>query len=144
MNKELIVFDMDGTLVDTSEGIVNCHKFAHKALRMTPPDDVTLRAIIGGPLLKTYINSFGMPCDVAKNVVSIYRKHYAEIGFDQCSEYLGMTSALKRLKQMGYKLGIATLKADYLAKKIIDKFQWNDCFDVVHGVDVHDTLTRRI
>ena len=52
------IFDMDGTLADTSLGIINCHKFANVQMGRPEPTNEELDGIIGGPLLKTYINRF--------------------------------------------------------------------------------------
>ena len=139
---KLIIFDLDGTLADTSAGIIACHRYANAQMGSPIMDDRILDGIIGGPLLKTYIERFGYsPCQ-AKQAVGIYRDYYKKIGFSGCELYPGMDQCLRRLKADGYLLAVATLKEEKLAKQIFRKLGVEDHFDLIHGMDAQDTLSK--
>lgn len=139
---ELIIFDLDGTLADTSAGIYDCHRYTNRAMGKSVPSDEELSGIIGGPLLKTYIERFGYSDKDAVRAVKIYREHYAAAGIKGASLYPNIAETLQTLKTRGYKLAVATLKSDILAKSILTDLGVVSEFDVIHGMDGEDKLTK--
>jgi len=139
---KLIIFDFDGTLADTSEGILNCHKHALVSMGRPMPTNEELAGIIGGQLLKTYIERFKFSEEDAIKAVKIYRDRYAEKGIYEFNFYEGMKETLQSLKAKGYKTAIATLKAERFAKIMVENKGFSDLFDLIHGVDEKDTLTK--
>ena len=142
MKYKLAVFDMDGTLADTSEGILNCHRYAHKVMGRPEPRDEELDGVIGGPLLETYKTRFGFPEEDAKQAVKIYRERYAEQGIYEAKLYDGMKETLQQLKASGVKLAVATLKAERFAKIMLANMGVADLFDAIYGVDENDKRTK--
>ena len=71
---ELIIFDFDGTLADSSEGILDAHKYTIEKFGLAKLTNKELRNFIGGNLLKIYLNEFDLSTEVAKEAVSTYRK----------------------------------------------------------------------
>ena len=140
--KHLVIFDLDGTLADTSKGIYECYKFALKSLGRKEPTYESLDGVIGGSLLKNFETKFDLTLDEAKEAVRIYREHYAKVGYKDSTLYDGMKEALLYLKHKGYKIAVATLKAEYLAIELFKELGILDLFDLVHGVDKNDTLTK--
>ena len=138
---KLIIFDLDGTLADTSIGILNCHRFANNEMGRQVTDD-DLRGIIGGPLLQNYREHFGYSDNDAINAIAIYRKRYAEIGFKEALLYDGVKDTLSELKTRGYKLAVATLKAERFALPMLEQLGIAEFFDLIHGVDDNDTRTK--
>ena len=142
MKYKLAVFDMDGTLADTSEGILNCHRYAHKMMGRPEPTDEELDGVIGGPLLDSYRTRFGFSEEDAKQAVKIYRERYAEQGIYEAKLYDGMKETLQQLKASGMKLAVATLKAERFAKIMLENMGVADLFDVIYGVDENDKRTK--
>ena len=138
---KLIIFDLDGTLADTSIGILNCHRHANSEMGKPVTDD-QLEGVIGGPLLRSYKEHFGYSDDDAVKAVSIYRKRYADIGFKEALLYEGMKQTLSQLKSRGYKLAVATLKAERFAIPMLEMLGIAQYFDIIHGVDDNDTRTK--
>ena len=142
MKYKLAVFDMDGTLADTSEGILNCHRYAHKMMDRPEPTDEELDGVIGGPLLDSYRTRFGFSEEDAKQAVKIYRERYAEQGIYEAKLYDGMQETLQQLKANGMKLAVATLKAERFAKIMLVNMGVAELFDVIYGVDDNDKRTK--
>lgn len=139
---KLIIFDLDGTLADTSLGIINCHKHANEMMGRPIYDEGVLASVIGGPLLDTYRTKFGYSDDDAKKAVSIYRERYSTEGFKEAVLYPLMKETLSQLKERGYMLAVATLKAERFAIPMLQKLGVDMLFDVIHGVDDNDTHTK--
>lgn len=139
---KLIIFDLDGTLADTSPGILECHRYTNRAMGKSVVDEAIFDGIIGGPLLKTYQNLFGYSESDAKKAIQIYRRHYAEACFTQSMLYPGMRECLMDLKEHGYLLAVATLKEEGLAKQLLDMLGVSALFDVIRGMDAEDTLSK--
>lgn len=139
---KLVIFDMDGTLADTSPGILNSHRHAHKAMGLPVPGTEELASVIGGPLLQTYIDRFGFSAQEARAAVDEYRRYYSEKGIREASLYPGMRETLCRLSENGIKVALATLKAERFAKIMLEDMGVLSCFDVVYGMDDQDTRTK--
>ena len=139
---KLVIFDMDGTLADTSPGIINSHRYAHKMMGRLVPDKEILSSVIGGPLLQTYIERFGFSPEQAVEAVSIYRQYYSEQGIYEASLYPGVKEALEILQSKGIRLALATLKAERFAKKMLENMDVLQYFSVVYGMDEADTRTK--
>lgn len=138
----LIVFDMDGTLADTSPGILDSHRFAHRAMGRPVPDEAALRSVIGGPLLRTYQERFGFSEPEAKAAVAHYRDYYRRQGLLQAALYPGIPQLLHGLLARGMQLGVATLKAEVFAVDMLRRMGVYDCFAAVCGMDENDTRTK--
>jgi len=140
--KRLVVFDMDGTLADTSEGIINCHKHAHRVMGREEPEQETLLNIIGGPLLRTYETRFCFSKEDARKAVDAYRERYAQHGIHEAKLYDGIYELLHALKKRGCFLGVATLKAERFAKVMLAEMGVAEMFDIICGVDEKDSRTK--
>ncbi|QAT41923.1 HAD hydrolase-like protein [Aminipila luticellarii] len=138
----LAVFDMDGTLADTSPGILNSHRFAHAMMGRKEPTADDLNGVIGGPLLGTYQSQFRFPEKEARRAVEFYRHHYAEKGIYEAELYPGIKELLIKLKQDGLFLGVATLKSENFAKLMLQNMEIYSYFDIVCGMDEADTRTK--
>lgn len=142
MKYELIIFDFDGTIADTSEGILDSHRYALSVMGHTIPSDDELRDVIGGHLLNIYKNKFGFSENNARVAVDIYRKRYADVGRHKAVLYPGFIELLKHLKENGYLIGLATLKVERFAVQMLKELDCFDYFDVVCGMDDHDDLDK--
>ena len=142
MNYKLLVFDFDGTLADTTKGLMATHRHTNVAMGRPEPSDEVLRGIIGGPLFTTYHNVLGYSEDDARRAIDIYRSWYAENAINIADLYPKMDETLAELKKRGYLLGVATMKAESFVIKMLENLGVLKYFDVVHGVDLNDTHTK--
>ncbi len=141
-NYELIIFDLDGTLADTSEGIYNAHKYANVQMGREEPSEAEMQDIIGAPLLDTYIGRFGYEKDEAKRAVKIYRDWYAKYGVNEVKLYNKICEMLRVLRHKKYRLAVATLKAENLANDVLNHLGIAQFFELIRGVDENDALTK--
>lgn len=129
----ILLFDLDGTLTDSEEGILNCVKHALTSAGRSIPDDDALRAFIGPPLLESFQTVCGMTYEDAETAVAVYRERYNIIGLFENRVYDGIPELLKKLKAAGYKLAVATSKPEAYTLRILEHFGILSCFDAVAG-----------
>ncbi len=132
MTKKTILFDLDGTLTDSAEGIINCCILALEHFGLPIPDRDTMRVFVGPPLHDTFVK-FGVPVDQADKAVEVFRSRYFTVGKFENAPYPGIPELLQSLKEHGHKLLIATSKPETLAFEITKKFGLYDYFDMICG-----------
>lgn len=127
-----VLFDLDGTLTDSSPGITRCAAEAldHYGIKYGSLDD--LRVFIGPPLRKTF-PEFGVPAEETDNAVRIFRARYSTVGKFENEPYAGIEELLQKLKKDGKKLYVATSKPETVAKEILEKFELSGYFDLICG-----------
>ena len=141
--KKLIIFDLDGTLLDTSEGILHCyHKTASMLnLKKNPVENDSV--VIGGPLSDGFRTLYDIPDEeTLAKAIDTYRKLYANEGTTKFSAYNGIDTALNKLKSDGYQLGVATLKLEEYAKSMLKNAGLAKYFDIIHGWDGTEKSTK--
>ena len=142
MQKKLLIFDLDGTLVDT---VVDLNASINHALKKyhfdTKSVEHTAKAI-GNGISITLFRSLPEDVDPKKHekVLKAFRKHYKHHFLDNSKAYPGMIETLRRLKDKGFLLAVATNKLDEISKKMINKLYPN-IFDIIQG-DLPDLPER--
>ena len=127
-----ILFDLDGTLTDSGEGIINCASLALRHYGIPVPDRETMRVFVGPPLRDTFFK-FGVPEDKLDEAVEIYRSRYIPIGKFENTPYPGIYDLLARLKAQGHTLYVATSKPEQMSMDILNKFELTPYFDLLAG-----------
>lgn len=142
MEKKTILFDLDGTLTDSGEGIINCALLALEHFGLALPDRSTMKAFVGPPLHETFIR-FGVPADKADEAVAVYRSRYIPIGMFENMPYPGVEMLLKTLKADGHKLLIATSKPEWMAVDILKHFDLAKYFDCICGATMDTSRSTK-
>lgn len=137
-----ILFDMDGTLVNTYEGIYNSYQFAFEKMNLKFEKEKFVGAVIGAPLLSVFENVVGLSKDKAFEAMKHYRYYYSQKGKDEACLYPMMKECLEQLKNAGYLLGVATLKRENFALQILKDLNIYNYFNVICGIDDNDSLSK--
>lgn len=130
--KKAILFDLDGTLTDSGEGIMNCAKLALEHYSLPIPSEAELRTFVGPPLHDSFIR-FGVPAEEADNAIKIYRSRYIPIGKFENHPYEGIQDTLEKLKALGHTLYVATSKPETMSVEILEHFDMAKYFDIIAG-----------
>ena len=110
--KNIVLFDLDGTLTDSSEGILNSVRYMLEKTGLAIPDEATLHNFIGPPLADTLGELYGLSAEEANEAVQIYREYYGDQGINQLTVYAGIEKVLVELAA-NYTLAIATSKPEF-------------------------------
>lgn len=127
-----ILFDLDGTLTDSGEGIINCASLALRHFGLPVPDREAMRVFVGPPLRDMFFK-FGVPGDRLDEAVEVYRSRYIPIGKFENTPYPGIHDLLAQLKNEGHKLYVATSKPEQMSMDILNKFELSQYFDLLAG-----------
>ena len=127
-----ILFDLDGTLTDSGEGILNCAAVTLEHFGLPVPSREEMRVFVGPPLRDTFFK-FGVPADRLDEAVAVYRKRYIPIGMFENRPYEGVETLLRELKLLGHHLYVATSKPEWMAVEILTKFGLAPNFDIIAG-----------
>ena len=127
-----ILFDLDGTLTDSGEGIMKCTVYALAHYGIDAPPEEQLRTAVGPPLTETFFR-FGVPKDKLEEAIEISRSRYIPIGRFENHPYPGIQELLERLRSDGSKLYVATSKPEWMAIEILQHFDLAKYFDIICG-----------
>ena len=119
--KKTILFDLDGTLTDSGEGIINCATLALRHFGLPIPSYADMRTFVGPPLRDSFIR-FGVPADQADEAIRVYRSRYIPTGMFENAPYPGIRELLEALRAEGYTLYVATSKPEEMSVTILEKF----------------------
>lgn len=128
-----LLFDLDGTLLNTRDGIVESVQKAIASKGIIIEDLCLLERHIGPPLKTGFMEHYGFDEETANEVVMEYRKHYREKGIPGTTVYDGMQECLTQLKNAGYHLMVATSKPEVLANQFLAHFELSQYFDFIGG-----------
>jgi phosphoglycolate phosphatase len=133
-----ILFDLDGTITDSGEGIIHCAQetFAHFGLAV--PTKAELRVIVGPPLRQS-MQKFGIHPENIEEAVEVYRQHYVDHGQFENFPYPGIEHLLQCLKNEGYQLYVATSKPEAMSVQILTHFGLAQYFDGICGSTADQT-----
>lgn len=138
-----VIFDFDGTVADTCEGIFDSVQFALRSLNKEPIDMETLRKFIGPPLLFGFREYAHLNDTEAEQAVELYRKNYEAGAVLKLRFYDGLLELLQKLRDNGIRTGLASAKPDVFIQKILSHYEIRDLFDCARGISLQDYCTDK-
>lgn len=130
--KKTVLFDLDGTLTDSGEGIINCAALALEHFGLPVPSREEMRTFVGPPLHETF-QRFGVSAGQTEEAIRVYRSRYIPIGMFENTPYPGIQRLLETLKSNGYTLYVATSKPEEMSVTILERFGLAPYFDRICG-----------
>lgn len=142
-NKKYILFDLDGTITDSCEGIVNSVRYALKKFEIVEYDMEVLYKFIGPPLLDSFMKYYGFNKEKAITAVKYYREYYSKTGIFENRLYEGIAELLKELHKNGKRVILATSKPEKFANIILEHFNILKYFDFVGGATMDEKRSQK-
>ncbi|MFC4772046.1 HAD-IA family hydrolase [Enterococcus hermanniensis] len=140
--KRLVLFDLDGTLTDSSEGILASLSYMMNKLSLKIPDDTILASFIGPPLRDSLSTIYGMDNTEVEIAEKVYREYFAERGIHRLAVYPGIENLLNDLSS-NYLLAIATSKPEIYAKQIVEQIGLTHYFTGIFGADLAGRRSKK-
>ncbi len=142
MTQKTVFFDLDGTLTDSGEGIINCAILALEHFGLPVPSREELGVFVGPPLDRTFVK-FGVPEDKTQEAIDVFRSRYLVVGKFENAPYPGIHELLATLKSQGHRLFVATSKPETTAVEILHKFDLAKYFEVICGATLDGTRSHK-
>ena len=142
-NFEYILFDLDGTITDSGEGITKSVQYALKFFDILVDNLEDLHKFIGPPLKESFKEYYNFDEEKANTALVKYREYYADKGIYENSLYNGIVELLDTLKKNGKTIILATSKPEVYAKRILEYFKIDKYFTFVAGSDFEETRVKK-
>lgn len=143
MGYNYILFDLDGTLTDSGEGITNSVMYALKKYGIEVKDKSELYKFIGPPLTESFSKYYGFSPEEAVKAVECYREYYRSGGIFENRVYDGIEDLLVKLKSHGKILIIVTAKPEPFAVQVLEHFHLAKYFTYIAGSSLNETRTKK-
>lgn len=140
--KDVIIFDLDGTLLDTSPGILESVRYAAETLGYPALPTEQLLSFIGPPLTDSFVRCYGCGRAEGERLTAAYRAHYREGALLNAEPYAGIFELCERLRGDGFRLAVATSKPQLFSEQILAHFGFGKYLDEIHGADMAGRLSK--
>lgn len=138
-----ILFDLDGTLTESGEGITKCVQYALEKLGRPETDLKKLEVFIGPPLMEQFMKYADLDEPAARRAVEYYRERYSAIGIFENKPYPGVEHMLQELRRKKYMLAVASSKPEHYVTQILEHFQLTEYFDEIVGSEMNGARTNK-
>lgn len=138
-----ILFDLDGTLTESGEGITKSVQYALEKIGKPETELEALKVFVGPPLLEQFMKYAEIDKETAVQAVAFYRERYSTIGIFENKVYPGVARMLEELKGKGYLLAVASSKPEFFVKQILDHFDLTKYFDEIVGSEMNGNRTGK-
>lgn len=143
MHDSILLFDLDGTLTDSKDGILNSVRYALRQMGAPIPSEDVLRTFIGPPLVESFQACCGFDEKTAWDAVARYREYFGDKGLFENAPYEGITGMLDALRGAGARMSVATSKPTVYAERIVERFGLAGFFDQVVGSNLDGSRTNK-
>lgn len=140
---DVILFDLDGTIIDSGEGVLNSVKYALRKYGIEEENMETLRKFMGPPLKNSFMEYYDFSEQQALQAISYYREYYRAGGIFENQVYEGMPQLLRDLQAAGKCVLVATSKPEAFAREILEHEGIADCFSYIAGADMDETRVTK-
>ncbi len=138
-----VLFDLDGTLSNSKEGITRCVQYALSHFGIDEPDRDKLEVFIGPPLVDSFMKYYDMSLEQAREATAKYRERYTPTGIHETSMYPHVRECIEELKKQGYIIGMASSKPEEYCKIILEGFGILELFDDVVGATMDGRIDSK-
>ena len=143
MSYKYIFFDLDGTLTDSQEGILNCVEYALESSGIHEPDRNKLRRFMGPPLMQSFAEFYGFSPEQAREATEKYRERFATVGLFENKPFEGVYDMLQALINSAHVLAVATSKPLVYTNRILLKYRLRPYFKFVSGAELDGTRDNK-
>ena len=130
-----VIFDLDGTLSDSRQGIYNAYYYTAEKMSIQLPPEEAMTSLIGPSLQQGFRDVFGLSGSDIDKAVAFFRAYYGEKGLYENTLYEGIEALLEALEQANAKLYVATAKYQLFAERVLNYFKIHSYFQEVAGAD---------
>ena len=143
MKFDYCIFDLDGTLTDSFEGIANSIAYALSHFGIQVGDRESLRPLVGPALRESFIEYYGFSRADAETALAKFREYYSDKGLFENRVYDGIPELLKKLCDSGAHVMTATAKVKCYTERILEHFGLRDMFEFIGAATMDGSLSKK-
>lgn len=137
-----VIFDLDGTLLDTREGVIESAKYAARQMGYDELPYETMLSFVGPPIQNSFMKHYGCDQELAQKAANIFREYYKNTALLLAEPYEGIYDLCSVLKEHGVKMSVATYKREDYALSLLRHFDFHKYCDPMHGADNNNVLKK--
>lgn len=137
-----VIFDLDGTLLDTREGILESVRYTAKTLGYEELPRETLLKFVGPPIQQSLMTYYGCDAQTAQEGANLFREYYKTTALLKAEPYDGIYECCRVLKDHKIKMAVATYKREDYALTLLKHFHFDEYCDPMHGADNFNVLKK--
>lgn len=137
-----VLFDLDGTLTDSKEGIIKSVAYALEKMGETTAGRLDQHTVIGPPMMTTFTQVYGFSEAKARHLYSLFQERYGTVGRFENKPFPGILDLLQALRDHGVASYVATSKPTVHAQAICDKFGITPYVEAVCGSTLGGSETK--
>jgi len=138
-----ILFDLDGTIVDSAPGITKTLAYTFAELGLPIPSPAELVAFVGPPIIESFVERAGFTIEQAHEALDVYRPKYLSTGVFDATVYPGIRDTLARIHALGIPLSLATSKPEAPATLILEHYDLRKYFTVITGASEDEVRSKK-
>ena len=137
-----VIFDLDGTLLDTTDGILESAAYAARKLGYPELPRETMLKFIGPPIQRSFREHYGATEKQAQAAANVFRDYYKTRALLKATPYEGIYSLCETLKEHGIRMAVATYKREDYALDLLKHYGFDRYCDPMHGADNNNVLKK--
>ena len=141
---DLVLFDLDGTLTDSKQGIIGAVQYAMDKMGLPPADETKVLSYIGGPFREELRRAHGFDKSRADRFVELYREYYLSRGIHQNRVFDGIEDVLAELHRKEKALAVATAKPSEQAETVLINFNLRQYFGLIAGAKPNGDRSAKV
>lgn len=138
-----ILFDLDGTIIEPQQGILNSIRHAAQKMGVEIPATTEMHQFIGPPIMDSFQSKLSLNYEDAMKAVAYFRKYYQTTGIHQHQLFPYVGQLLINLKERGYNLFVATSKPTVFAKEILEGHKMDSLFTEIVGCNLDNSRSDK-
>lgn len=140
---DLVIFDLDGTILDTTEGVLSAVKYTIRRMGFPMLSDEKLSSFIGPPIQDSFANAYGIKGDILQEIATIFREQYKTVDLLKAKPYEGIYDVFQKLRDRGIVPAVATYKREDYALTLLKHYKFDEYTMVMHGADHENKLKKQ-
>ena len=136
------VFDLDGTLLDTSEGVLASVRYTIERFGFPTLGESQLKNFIGPPIQNSFAIAYGLKGEILQEIASVFRDRYKKFDLLKAVPYEGIYDVFQKLVEKGIQPAIATYKRQDYATEILTHFGFDKYTDIMYGGDHENKMKK--
>ncbi len=140
---KLVIWDVDGTLLDTSSGLISSTRYMIEKLGLPKVSEDVLKSFVGPRIQDSLSRVYGLTGEAGKEAAAVFRNHYKEGDVLKAEPYPGIEEVLKNLSDADIKMAVATNKRQDFTDALMQKFGFDKYLSCVFGTDPEGKYVKK-